>query len=179
MKEVETSFTCVFYLFFLFCLFLLIVNLVLTESVHRHMQQYEVEYLQFAFRWMNNLLMRELPLRCTIRLWDTYQVHRHTQSKDIVFDHSWLRCAGTSSCCDIKKGQIMIFQYLEILTKTKQLVRLQKHGTQNWRCSNLWDLFHESIREGAPCHSNKVETVWDVSHASLPSGKPRCTAVFN
>lgn len=35
---------------------------------------YEVEYLQFAFRWMNNLLMRELPLRCTIRLWDTYQV---------------------------------------------------------------------------------------------------------
>uniref|UniRef100_A0A8C2CH80 TBC1 domain family, member 22a n=1 Tax=Cyprinus carpio TaxID=7962 RepID=A0A8C2CH80_CYPCA len=43
------------------------------EMVHRHMQQYEVEYLQFAFRWMNNLLMRELPLRCTIRLWDTYQ----------------------------------------------------------------------------------------------------------
>uniref|UniRef100_H2M824 TBC1 domain family, member 22a n=1 Tax=Oryzias latipes TaxID=8090 RepID=H2M824_ORYLA len=43
------------------------------ESVHCHMQQYEVEYLQFAFRWMNNLLMRELPLRCTIRLWDTYQ----------------------------------------------------------------------------------------------------------
>ncbi|XP_028255061.1 TBC1 domain family member 22A isoform X4 [Parambassis ranga] len=48
------------------------------ESVHRHMQQYEVEYLQFAFRWMNNLLMRELPLRCTIRLWDTYQVQTHT-----------------------------------------------------------------------------------------------------
>ncbi|XP_048865275.1 TBC1 domain family member 22A isoform X3 [Brienomyrus brachyistius] len=43
------------------------------DSVHRHLQQYEVEYLQFAFRWMNNLLMRELPLRCTIRLWDTYQ----------------------------------------------------------------------------------------------------------
>ncbi|XP_006633496.1 TBC1 domain family member 22A isoform X2 [Lepisosteus oculatus] len=43
------------------------------EHVHRHLQQYEVEYLQFAFRWMNNLLMRELPLRCTIRLWDTYQ----------------------------------------------------------------------------------------------------------
>uniref|UniRef100_A0A3Q1GGX2 TBC1 domain family, member 22a n=1 Tax=Acanthochromis polyacanthus TaxID=80966 RepID=A0A3Q1GGX2_9TELE len=48
------------------------------ESVHRHMHQYEVEYLQFAFRWMNNLLMRELPLRCTIRLWDTYQVQTHT-----------------------------------------------------------------------------------------------------
>lgn len=33
-----------------------------------------MRYLQFAFRWMNNLLMREVPLRCTIRLWDTYQV---------------------------------------------------------------------------------------------------------
>ncbi|XP_046890128.1 TBC1 domain family member 22B [Hypomesus transpacificus] len=43
------------------------------EDIHGHFQRYEVEYLQFAFRWMNNLLMRELPLRCTIRLWDTYQ----------------------------------------------------------------------------------------------------------
>lgn len=43
------------------------------EQVHKHLHQAEVEYLQFAFRWMNNLLMRELPLRCTIRLWDTYQ----------------------------------------------------------------------------------------------------------
>lgn len=33
-----------------------------------------MRYLQFAFRWMNNLLMREVPLRCTVRLWDTYQV---------------------------------------------------------------------------------------------------------
>ncbi|KAM6982941.1 TBC1 domain family member 22B isoform 2-T2 [Tautogolabrus adspersus] len=45
------------------------------EDIHNHFKRYEVEYLQFAFRWMNNLLMRELPLRCTIRLWDTYQVH--------------------------------------------------------------------------------------------------------
>ncbi|KAL6062382.1 hypothetical protein STEG23_015507, partial [Scotinomys teguina] len=44
------------------------------ERVHRHLDGHEVRYLQFAFRWMNNLLMRELPLRCTIRLWDTYQV---------------------------------------------------------------------------------------------------------
>ncbi|XP_043944313.1 TBC1 domain family member 22A isoform X4 [Protopterus annectens] len=43
------------------------------EQVHNHLQQCDVSYLQFSFRWMNNLLMRELPLRCTIRLWDTYQ----------------------------------------------------------------------------------------------------------
>ncbi|XP_045320798.1 TBC1 domain family member 22A isoform X9 [Leopardus geoffroyi] len=43
------------------------------ERVHRHLEQHEVRYLQFAFRWMNNLLTREVPLHCTIRLWDTYQ----------------------------------------------------------------------------------------------------------
>ncbi|ELK07533.1 TBC1 domain family member 22A [Pteropus alecto] len=44
------------------------------EHVHRHLEQHEVRYLQFAFRWMNNLLTRELPPRCAVRLWDTYQV---------------------------------------------------------------------------------------------------------
>lgn len=50
------------------------------EDIHSHFRKCEVEYLQFAFRWMNNLLMRELPLRCTIRLWDTYQVRRRAGS---------------------------------------------------------------------------------------------------
>ncbi|KAK2706460.1 TBC1 domain family member 22B-like [Artemia franciscana] len=40
-------------------------------QLHTHLTKNEVDYLQFSFRWMNNLLMRELPLGCTIRLWDT------------------------------------------------------------------------------------------------------------
>lgn len=40
--------------------------------LHRHLVHHKVDYLQFSFRWLNNLLTRELPLRCTIRLWDTY-----------------------------------------------------------------------------------------------------------
>lgn len=42
------------------------------EPLNEHLTVHSVEYLQFSFRWMNNLLMRELPLQCTIRLWDTY-----------------------------------------------------------------------------------------------------------
>lgn len=41
-------------------------------NLHKHLQKHDVDYLQFSFRWMNNLLTRELPLRCSIRLWDTY-----------------------------------------------------------------------------------------------------------
>lgn len=40
-------------------------------DLHQHLTKHEVDYLQFSFRWMNNLLMRELPLKCTVRLWDT------------------------------------------------------------------------------------------------------------
>lgn len=44
------------------------------EPLHKHLRKNHIEFLQFAFRWMNNLLMREIPLQCTIRLWDTYHV---------------------------------------------------------------------------------------------------------
>jgi hypothetical protein len=44
------------------------------EPLYRHLKNQNIEFLQFTFRWMNNLLMRELPMRCTIRLWDTYLV---------------------------------------------------------------------------------------------------------
>lgn len=47
------------------------------KQLHQHLESHGVEYLQFAFRWMNNLLMREIPLRATIRLWDTYLSERN------------------------------------------------------------------------------------------------------
>lgn len=51
----------------------------LEELVHRidqplasHLQDAGVQFLQFAFKWMNCLLLREFHLRCVPRLWDTY-----------------------------------------------------------------------------------------------------------
>ena len=43
-------------------------------NLYNHLKKHNIEFIQFAFRWMNNLLMREIPLPCTIRLWDTYHV---------------------------------------------------------------------------------------------------------
>ena len=37
-----------------------------------HLQAEGILFMQFAFRWMNCVLLRELPLRCVLRLWDTY-----------------------------------------------------------------------------------------------------------
>ncbi|KAJ7646997.1 rab-GTPase-TBC domain-containing protein, partial [Roridomyces roridus] len=37
-----------------------------------HLEAQNVEFMQFAFRWMNCLLMREISVRNTVRMWDTY-----------------------------------------------------------------------------------------------------------
>ncbi|OSC97452.1 RabGAP/TBC [Trametes coccinea BRFM310] len=37
-----------------------------------HLEVENVEFMQFAFRWMNCLLMREISVQNTIRMWDTY-----------------------------------------------------------------------------------------------------------
>jgi Rab-GTPase-TBC domain len=62
-----------------------------------HLATQGVEFMQFAFRWMNCLLMREISVKNTVRMWDTYLVrlffslfflaldpeHRH-------IDNAWL-----------------------------------------------------------------------------------------
>ncbi|OIW03760.1 hypothetical protein TanjilG_30036, partial [Lupinus angustifolius] len=42
------------------------------EPVSTHMEQQGLEFLQFAFRWFNCLLIREIPFNLVQRLWDTY-----------------------------------------------------------------------------------------------------------
>ena len=41
-------------------------------SLVSHLDAEGVEFIQFSFRWMNCLLMRELSLPCVTRMWDTY-----------------------------------------------------------------------------------------------------------
>lgn len=42
------------------------------KDLHKHLEKHDIDYLQFCFRWMNNLLTREVPFSCSVRLWDTY-----------------------------------------------------------------------------------------------------------
>jgi len=42
------------------------------EKLYKHLDEQGLDFLQFSFRWMNCLLLREFPLHCVIRLWDTY-----------------------------------------------------------------------------------------------------------
>lgn len=43
-------------------------------ALAKHLESESVEFIQFSFRWMNCLLMREVSVKNTIRMWDTYLV---------------------------------------------------------------------------------------------------------
>ena len=40
-------------------------------DLHNHFKEEGVLYMQFSFRWMNCLLLREIPLKAMLRVWDT------------------------------------------------------------------------------------------------------------
>lgn len=41
-------------------------------AIVNHLEAEGIDFLQFAFRWVNCLLIREVPFAAAIRLWDTY-----------------------------------------------------------------------------------------------------------
>lgn len=41
-------------------------------DLSQHLEAENIEFIQFSFRWMNCMLMRELSVKNTIRMWDTY-----------------------------------------------------------------------------------------------------------
>ena len=44
------------------------------SGLAKHLEKESVEFIQFSFRWINCLLMRELSLKNITRMWDTYLV---------------------------------------------------------------------------------------------------------
>ena len=51
-----------------------------------HLEKEGLQFIQFAFRWVNCLLLREVPFALAVRLWDTYLAEgcadRHWQMWD-------------------------------------------------------------------------------------------------
>jgi hypothetical protein len=51
-----------------------------------HLAAQGVEFMQFAFRWMNCLLMREISVKNTVRMWDTYLVRPCSAHDKVMTD---------------------------------------------------------------------------------------------
>lgn len=101
--------------------------------LHQHLRKHHIEYLQFTFRWMNNLLMRELPLKCTIRLWDTY----HSEINGFATFHLYV-CAAFLCFWSKELQKQNDFQSL--------MIHLQNMPTQNWGNEQISLLVAEAYR---------------------------------
>ena len=96
------------------------------EALVAHLDAEGLEFLQFSFRWMNCLLVRELPLMLVVRLWDTYLA----EGSDYPALHVYV-CA--SLLLDVRKhiinsdfSESMI--YLQGLSK----MPLKQHDLEKW-----------------------------------------------
>ncbi|XKL67231.1 hypothetical protein PGB90_010651 [Kerria lacca] len=102
-------------------------------TLHKHLLKHDIDYLQFSFRWMNNLLTRELPLRCSIRLWDTYLAE-----SDSFASFQLYVCAAF----------LLHWRDKLLLEKDFQglMIMLQNLPTQDWNDSDISMLVAEAYR---------------------------------
>ncbi|KAG2727693.1 hypothetical protein I3760_01G169900 [Carya illinoinensis] len=93
------------------------------EPVSRHVEEQGLEFLQFAFRWFNCLLIREIPFHLVTRLWDTYLAEGDALPEFLVYIFASFLLTWSD------KLQMLDFQELVMF--------LQHLPTQKWTHAEL------------------------------------------
>jgi len=117
------------------------------EPLYNHLKEENVNFLQFAFRWMNCLLMREISLQNIIRMWDTYICETNGFSEF----HTYV-CAA-----------LLVKWSKELQTKEFQdiVIFLQHIPTKDWTDQDIELLLSEAymyktLFHNSPNHLNHV-----------------------
>lgn len=116
----------------------------------QHLEEMGVQFLQFSFRWMNCLLLREFELKGVVRLWDTY-----ISEKDGFEDFHVYVCAAFL-CQFSPQLQVMSFDEL--------LGFMQKIPTSDWTDTEVEMLLSQAF---------VLSTLFGGSDAHLTSGNGR------
>lgn len=96
-----------------------------------HLAGEGLDMAQFAFRWMNCLLMREFPLPMVIRMWDTYLAEGDGGFSDF---HTYVCAAFLAKW----SGQLQRLEFSEML------LLLQSPPTATWSIADLEVLLSEA-----------------------------------
>ncbi|KAJ5585371.1 uncharacterized protein N7459_005171, partial [Penicillium hispanicum] len=78
-------------------------------TLANHLKQEGVEFMQFSFRWMNCLLMREISIRNTIRMWDTYMAEEQGFSRFHLYVCAAFLVKWTDQLVKMDFQEIMMF----------------------------------------------------------------------
>ncbi|QSL64667.1 hypothetical protein MERGE_001969 [Pneumocystis wakefieldiae] len=114
------------------------------HQLSNHLEEEGVEYIQFSFRWMNCMLMREMSVKNTIRMWDTYMAEGQSGFSDF---HVYVCAAFLVKW----SSQLLKMEFQEII------IFLQSLPTQHWTYKDIEILLSEaflwkSIFSGAKAH---------------------------
>ncbi|XP_022145850.1 GTPase-activating protein GYP1 isoform X2 [Momordica charantia] len=93
------------------------------EPVSRHMEEQGLEFLQFAFRWFNCLLIREIPFHLVTRLWDTYLAEGDSLPDFLVYIFASFLLTWSDELQKLDFQELVMF--------------LQHVPTQNWSHQEL------------------------------------------
>ena len=88
-----------------------------------YLQSKGIEFMQFAFKWMNCLLLREFSLQCIMRLWDTY-----LSEGDGGFENFHVYVCAAFICQFSSEIQQMefdeLFGFMQVSIHLKQIISL-------------------------------------------------------
>ncbi|KAI9891933.1 MAG: GTPase-activating protein [Vezdaea aestivalis] len=97
----------------------------------KHLQDEGIEFMQFSFRWMNCLLMREISVDCTIRMWDTYLAEENGFSSFHLYVCAAFLVKWSEQLVKMDFQEIMMF--------------LQALPTRNWTAKDIELLLSEAF----------------------------------
>lgn len=120
-----------------------------------HFESVGIQFMQFAFKWMNCLLLREFNLRCVIRLWDTYLSEENTGFEDF---HVYV-CAAF--LCQFS-AQLQSMDFDELFGFMQQV------PTDDWGETEIEMLLSQAY---------VLSTLFGGSEAHLNASNPRSNAV--
>nr|AKF43334.1 Ypt/Rab-GAP domain of gyp1p superfamily protein [Melianthus villosus] len=93
------------------------------EPVSKHMDEQGLDFLQFAFRWFNCLLIREIPFHLVNRLWDTYLAEGDALPDFLVYIYASFLLTWSEDLQKLEFQEMVMF--------------LQHLPTENWTHQEL------------------------------------------
>ncbi|KAH6627040.1 rab-GTPase-TBC domain-containing protein [Chaetomium sp. MPI-SDFR-AT-0129] len=114
----------------------------------KHLEKENVEFIQFSFRWMNCLLMREISVKNTIRMWDTYMAEEQGFSEFHLYVCAAFLVKWSDKLVKMDFQEIMMF--------------LQSLPTRDWTEKDIELLLSEayiwqSLFKGSSAHLRGAE----------------------
>ncbi|CXJ04820.1 TBC domain protein, putative [Plasmodium berghei] len=102
------------------------------KSLFNHIYDNNIDFIQFSFRWVNCLLLREFPIDISIRLLDTYI----SDISDIFTDFHPYICAVFL---------VHWSKHLKQMDFQQMLLFMQRFPTQNWKIQDIESILSEAF----------------------------------